>query len=280
MLARWNAPRRCSRTWAPLMIRPVPSPNSDDACSRFRSHPRYARMLLAAHDYGCVRPVALIAALTQGRDLLVRRQGKQVDDARDDLIGGETESDFFVLMRAWHYAERNGYEIERCRRMGIHAQARAPGRAAVRAVLADRRRRGFGHQRKAWSRTMPCSVACWSGFPTISRNVWTRGSLRCELVHGRRGILARESVVKAPLFVAAEVREVESGGGRERNLNVVLNLATAVKEEWLRELFPEDFKEDASRCLRPGVAPRRCPGGETLPRSASGRENFRQSAGR
>jgi ATP-dependent helicase HrpB len=33
----------------------------------FPAHPRYARMLLAAQDYGCVRPVALIAALTQGR---------------------------------------------------------------------------------------------------------------------------------------------------------------------------------------------------------------------
>jgi ATP-dependent helicase HrpB len=69
------------------------------------------------------------------------------------------------------------------------------------------------------------------------------GSQRCQLVHGRHGTLARESVVKAPLFVVAEVREVESGGGRERNLNVFLNLATAVKEEWLRELFPGDFKE-------------------------------------
>ena len=89
----------------------------------FPVHPRYARMLLAAQDYGCVWPVALIAALTQGRDLLVRRHGKEIDDPRDDLVGDETESDFFVLMRAWRYAEHNGYEIERCRRMGIHAQA-------------------------------------------------------------------------------------------------------------------------------------------------------------
>jgi len=66
----------------------------------FPVHPRYARMLLAAHDYGCVRPVALIAALTQKRDLLVRRHGKQIEDSRDDLFSEETESDFFVLMRA------------------------------------------------------------------------------------------------------------------------------------------------------------------------------------
>jgi ATP-dependent helicase HrpB len=36
---------------------------------------------------------------------------------------------------------------------------------------------------------------------------------------------------------------VESAKGRERNLNVVLNLATAVKEEWLRDLFPAEFSE-------------------------------------
>jgi ATP-dependent helicase HrpB len=89
----------------------------------FPLHPRYSRMLLAAQEYGCVRQVALIAALTQGRDLMVRRQGKQVEEARDDLFGGETQSDFFVLMRAWRYADRNGYNLDRCRQVGVHAQA-------------------------------------------------------------------------------------------------------------------------------------------------------------
>jgi ATP-dependent helicase HrpB len=62
-------------------------------------------------------------------------------------------------------------------------------------------------------------------------------------VHGRRGVLAPESVVKAPLFVVAEAREVESGAAKDRTLNVVLDLATAIEEEWLRELFPADFSE-------------------------------------
>ena len=48
---------------------------------RFTVHPRYARMLLAAQEYGCVPAVALIAALTQGRDLL--RRDKQQQDAHD-----------------------------------------------------------------------------------------------------------------------------------------------------------------------------------------------------
>jgi ATP-dependent helicase HrpB len=208
----------------------------------FPVHPRYARMLLAAQDYGCVRPVALIAALTQGRDLLVRRQAKQAADARDDLFSDETESDFFVLMRAWRYAERHGYHIERCRRLGVHAQAARQVGPLFEQFLRIAAAEGLDISEKpvANAAVQRCVLVGFSDHLAKRR---AAGTLRCELTHGRRGVLARESVVTAPLFVVSEVREVESGGGRDRALNVVLNLATAIKEEWLRELFPEDFKE-------------------------------------
>ncbi|MBI2534453.1 MAG: ATP-dependent RNA helicase, partial [Deltaproteobacteria bacterium] len=208
----------------------------------FPVHPRYARMLLAAQDNGCVRPVALIAALTQGRDLLTRRQGKQVEDASNDLLGAETESDFFVLMRAWRYAERNGYHVERCRRIGIHAQTARQVGPLFEQFLRIAAEEGLDTSEKpvAPDAVQRCVLV---GFSDQLAKRLDAGSLRCELVHGRRGVLARESVVKAPLFVVSEAREVESGGGRDRSLNVVLNLATAIKEEWLRELFPNDFKK-------------------------------------
>jgi ATP-dependent helicase HrpB len=50
----------------------------------FPVHPRYARMLLAAHEQGCVPATALIAALTQGRNLLRRPEGKQAREDRDE----------------------------------------------------------------------------------------------------------------------------------------------------------------------------------------------------
>jgi ATP-dependent RNA helicase HrpB len=209
----------------------------------FPAHPRYARMLLAAHEYGCVRPVALIAALTQGRDLLMRRQGKQFEDASDDLFGAETESDFFVLMRAWHYAERSGYDVERCRRLGIHAQAARQVGLLFEQILRIAAAEGLDVSEKPFPRAavQRCVLVGFSDHLAKRLDV---GTLRCELVHGRRGVLARESVVgNASLFVVCEVREVQSARGRERALSVVLNLATAIKEEWLRELFPDDFKD-------------------------------------
>jgi ATP-dependent helicase HrpB len=208
----------------------------------FPAHPRYARMLLAAHDYGCVRPVALIAALTQGRDLLARRQVKQIDDPRD---GAETASDFFVLMRAWRYAERHEYRDENCRQVGVRAQAARQVGPLFEQFLKIAAAEGMDIREKPVAQDVKEAVqrCVLLGFSDHLARLLDPGTRRCELVHGRRGVLAGESVVKTPLFVVSEVREVESGGGRNRNLNVVLNLATAVNEPWLRELFPQDFKE-------------------------------------
>src|SRR5207247_1895983 len=76
----------------------------------------------------------------------------------------------------------------------------------------------------------------------VARRV-DQGTLRCELVHGRRGVLARESLVQgSPLFVAAEVREVE---GRDKCLNTLFSMATAIQAEWLSELFSEDIRTEA-----------------------------------
>jgi len=66
--------------------------------------------------------------------------------------------------------------------------------------------------------------------------------MRCELVHGRRGTLARESVVRqSPLLVAAEVHEL---GGRQGEVNTVLSLATVIELDWLREIFPQDVRSE------------------------------------
>ena len=61
----------------------------------FPLHPRYSRMLLAAQEYGCVHQACLVAALTQGRDLLLRnvdrdttRSGKICSARRPRRISG------------------------------------------------------------------------------------------------------------------------------------------------------------------------------------------------
>jgi ATP-dependent helicase HrpB len=206
---------------------------------RFPVHPRYARMFLAAEGYGCVRPVALMAALTQGRSFLLRGGGREVEERREELLGAEHESDFFLLMRAWRYADRAGYALDACRRLGLHAQAARQVGPLFQQFLEIAGAEGLdiSEQRVEGDAVRKCVLV---GFADHLARRLDGGTLRCELVHGRRGQLARESgIQKAALLVAAEVSEIEARG----EATVLLSLATAIEEAWLPELFPEDYRD-------------------------------------
>ena len=207
---------------------------------RFPVHPRYARMFLEADARGCVRPIALMAALTQGRNFLLRSVPREVEDAREDQLGEEHESDFFLLMRAWRFADQSRYSVDACRRLGLHAQgARQVGPLFEQFLeIAGKEGLDTAERRVNGDDVRKCVLA---GFSDHVAKRLDAGTLRCELVHARRGVLARESVIqKAPLLVAAEVSEIEGRGGE---VNVLLTLATAIEEAWLAELFPRDYSE-------------------------------------
>ena len=207
---------------------------------RFPVHPRYARMLLAAQERGCVRPVALMAALTQGRNFLLRGVPKAVEQAREDTLGEEHESDFFLLMRAWRFADQANYALDACRRLGLHAQgARQVGPLFQQFLqIAEKEGLDTSERRTDGAEVRKCVLA---GFSDQLAKRLDAGTLRCELVHHRKGLLARESgIQKAPLLVAAEISEV---GGRSGDVNTLLSLATAIEEPWLKEIFPDDYRE-------------------------------------
>ncbi len=207
----------------------------------FPTHPRYSRMLLAAQEYGCVHQACLVAALTQGRDLLLRGGGKDVQNDREGLLGEKATSDFWILMRAWTFAQKNQFRLDACRRLGIHAVTAKQVGPLFEQFLRIAKDEGLDttpHDIKDEA-LQKCILI---GFSDRVARRMDQGTLRCELVHGRRGLLARESVVsKAELFVAAEVREVEQRGGE---VNTILSVATAIEADWLKELFPDDLKRE------------------------------------
>ena len=210
---------------------------------RFPVHPRYARMMIEAESRGCVRSVALMAAITQGRSFLLRGGSREVEKAREDAFGDESGSDFFRLMRAWQHAHQNRYQIDVCRTLGIHGQgARQVGPLFEQFLrIAEKEGLLVGDDRGSEEDIRKCVLA---GFSDQLARRLDRGTLRCELVHQRRGMLARESAMgEATLFVAAEISEIEGRGGE---VNVLLSQATAVEEAWLKELFPTDFSDGAT----------------------------------
>ena len=202
---------------------------------RFPVHPRYARMFLAAQERGCVRPVALMAALTQGRSFLLRGVDRRTEELREEVLGEEQASDFFLLMRAWRHAEKERFDLEACRRLGIHAQAARQVGPLFAQFLEIAEGEGLDASERPY-RDDDVRKCVLAGFSDHVARRLDAGTLRCEIVHRRRGMLARESAVaKAPLLVAAEISEI---GGRGGEVTVLLSLATAIEESWLGELFP------------------------------------------
>ncbi|HZM05264.1 MAG TPA: ATP-dependent helicase C-terminal domain-containing protein [Candidatus Saccharimonadales bacterium] len=208
---------------------------------RLPMHPRYSRMLVEALRRGCVAAAALCASLVSGRDLLMRlgRDDKHIAEARE-LFEASADSDFYTLMRAYQFARNNHFNVEQCRRYGVHAQiARQVQQTYDQIEQAAARLDKDGKSEDAPATADDALLRCiMAGFIDQLCKRRDQGTLDCDLTEGRSGTLVRESVVQSsPLFVAASVREVS---GRTGQLTV-LGLATVVKREWIEEMFPNQL---------------------------------------
>jgi ATP-dependent helicase HrpB len=211
---------------------------------RLPMHPRYSRMLVEASKYGCVPAAAMCAALVSGRDLLLRvgRDDHHIKEARE-LFEGSQESDFHTLMRAFQFARQSQFNVERCRRYGIHAQTARQVEQTFDQIMYLAKNHDLikeppieGDSQQA----DPLPRCIMTGFADQLCLRRSQGTLECDMAGGRQGTLMRESVVQqAPMFVVATVREVEGRGASPLTL---LGLATAVKPEWLEETFPEQIE--------------------------------------
>jgi len=202
-------------------------------------HPRLARMLIEAGEQGCLRGAAGIAALLSGRPLLQRMAGRKGEGA-EILWEAEEESDLFVWLRALRFAEKERFHPGACGRMGIHGGAAREAAAVRDRLLQMAAGMGLKAEEKpaGGEKLRRCVLA---GFSDHLGRRLDGGTLRCALVGGRRGTIARESVVRdRSLVVAGELKEI---GRTDGEVEVVMGLVTAVEEGWLREMFPKDFSE-------------------------------------
>ena len=204
----------------------------------FPAHPRYARMLMAAGEFGCVAEVARIAGLSQGRDILFRKVDDRTENARD-AVAQEDGSDFFTRLALLRRAAEMKFDLDGCERLGIHAQSARQADQAARQFLRIAEGQGLPVN-DAPADPAALRRCLLLGFSDRLAIRLDAGTLRCALVHGRKGELRRESAVRhAKLLVAAEIDEIQARG----EVTTYLALCTAVEEAWLRELFPEDFTE-------------------------------------
>ncbi|MDQ8185623.1 ATP-dependent helicase HrpB [Pelagicoccus sp. SDUM812002] len=214
--------------------------------SGFPLHPRYASMLMAAQDFGCVDEIALAAALAQSRSILLRKVDKSVEKRRETLWGDAGESDIIAQMSAWEAALKERFDLRFCQEIGVHAQSARQVLKVANQLSQYAEASGLmattGGVEEGSDKDVAVRKCVLFGFPDRVCRRLDRGTLRCSMVGKRRGDLARESQVgDAELFVACEVNEIGRQGGK---VNTVFNLCSAIEVTWLEELFPDLFTDE------------------------------------
>src|SRR6185295_9616836 len=131
------------------------------------------------------------------------------------------------------YAAESRFQRDVLTRVGIHAGTARQIGALWEQFLRIARAEGLGTGPGSPNpdNLRKCILIAFSD--RVGRRL-DESSLRYELVHGRRGVLARDSVAReSALLVFAEIREVDK---RKGDVNTVLSLATGIDEAWLAEL--------------------------------------------
>ncbi|MEM9479333.1 MAG: ATP-dependent helicase HrpB, partial [Verrucomicrobiota bacterium] len=199
-------------------------------------HPRFARLMLAANDLGCVNEAALAAAVCQGKSLWTRNPGKETLRWRERFFEDGDTSDFQPLLRAWTFARECRFDRNQCEGHGIHANAaREAGKIAAELVKslggsAD----NSPPEKNALAKSL---LIAFSDHLAVRKSSST---LACHVSGGRSGTLEKDSIARHGMIsVCAEIAEVEG-----KTLQTNLRLATLIEEDWIREQFPHDFTHD------------------------------------
>ena len=213
--------------------------------ARFPLHPRFSRILLESKARGCADLLMAAIALTEGRQLILPVGDKRRAAARENWwTQAEGVSDMLQGVLVWREAMKNGASMAWCREWGIHGQTlRQAGR------VYEQLNRLIGKSGASSGGTREDFAKCLlTGYVDHLSRRLDRGTLRCELVHGRRGEIRRGSLIgEAELFVSAEVEEREFRG----EATLFLGGNTVIDRQWLEEFYPGEVVQEGIEHLDP-----------------------------
>jgi len=207
----------------------------------FPLHPRYSRLFVEASQAGCLQAATVAAALSQERSLILPLEDKRRREERENLLGldRDLKSDLLADLKAWQWVASRDFDPGFCRQWGIQGQVARQADRAARQFLSIARQQGLSVEGAGEGEADRLRKCLLTAFPDHLAMRLDKGTLRCALVHGRKGVRRRESLVEDPLFVSAEIEERNVGG----EVQVMLGMNTAVELDWLRELYPDGFQD-------------------------------------
>jgi len=199
------------------------------------THPRLARLLLAAAERGMLREGAALAALLSEKDIAERgRSGGGARRGASDLLG---RLDLLAEAEASRFAPS-------LRNRGVDpAAARQAARVRDDLMrLGSRLEKGSRHRNEPEGADREEALLKLLILAYPDRVTKRRGAEETGVMVGGRGVrLAPESVVRqGELFLALDPREERRRG----TLELRVSIASEARLEWLEELVPQSIRRE------------------------------------
>ncbi len=202
-------------------------------------HPRLAMILTRCAQRGAPEWGALAAAILSERPITTSKQA-----LRNVMRDHGVQNDFVASALLIEEAHKRNYDPTACGDIGVNG-------SACRQVLRTQQffnEMIYLHPQVSISESeepkhIILAKAVAHAYPDHLAKRRDQGTLVCDIAGCGRGELAQESVVrKAPLLIAADIRE--TGNKQGRPSRTVLSLACEVKREWLEEMFPKRWETE------------------------------------
>lgn len=209
-------------------------------------HPRFSRILVEAQARGVRSFIALALAFLEGRRVILPIGDKRKERERERWWEeADNVSDLLKPVLAWEQARRAGFSMAFCREWGLHRQGLQRAMQVAKQLLSLL---GEAESDEGPLEAEALGKCLLTGYVDQLACRLDRGSLRCAVIHGRRGELRRESLVReSRLLVAADIEEREFKG----EARLFLGEVTAVREAWLEELYPEGMGHEVREVMDP-----------------------------
>ncbi|MCH7227388.1 ATP-dependent helicase C-terminal domain-containing protein, partial [Haloferula sp. A504] len=210
--------------------------------------PRYARLMLAGVEQGCVAEMAFVGAAVQGEGVW---SGK--GEGMRHFVEDGDYTDFQAEWRGFDAAEGMNFDPGRVSALGVHGRAARELAKGFERLKRLARARGWSFETIDWNKNREAVCrAILAGFSDRVAVRSSRSTLACRVVGRRRGRMDERSAIDVDkVLVAAEMTEVQS-----KDLNVHLRKLTAIDHQQIANLLPKDLKvqngvawDEARRCV-------------------------------
>ena len=219
----------------------------------FPLSPRYSKMLVESARTGCLPESALIAAAAQGKTIWLKETRRE-NSSRSDLYAAaealkRCKEENFSYAVCGHYGIERNAAREACELAASLIRAGQIFSSAKSRNAAENSKKAAAKQNaNMYSISEKTAKAFLQAFPDRIAALLPGSDKRYAMPGGKRASLDKYSAANGARIIAAgEALEKNSSGSAD----IMLSFAAEIKEEWLRQIFPDQIKEETAASLDP-----------------------------